>query len=192
VRVQRTSVGLDVHALSVVACGFDEDTGGSVQKAAEARLRRGPCLATNARESGEGGVGGWWNRKRPVIASVPVRMPGGLDTVSVSVVETTAAAGPGLVRWDGVDRCSRRMAARTKPARYYAAAGRRRLRGASSRPPRQPPTPPQMGTVHHPLKTSGGCKGRCCARGRPDGAGPSPRSTTDSQFPIIWSTRHRW
>ncbi|AII03818.1 MULTISPECIES: IS110 family RNA-guided transposase [Rhodococcus] len=26
-RVQRTSVGLDVHALSVVACGIDEDTG---------------------------------------------------------------------------------------------------------------------------------------------------------------------
>lgn len=25
-----------------------------------------------------------------------------------------------------------------------------------------------------------------------DGAGPSPRSRTGSQFPVIWSTRHRW
>jgi transposase len=51
VRAQRTSVGLDMHALSAVACGIDEDTGGSVQKAAESRLQRGPCLATNAPES---------------------------------------------------------------------------------------------------------------------------------------------
>jgi hypothetical protein len=65
VRVQRTSVGLDVHALSVVAW-IAEDTGGSVQKAAESRLRRGPCLATNAPESGEGGARGWPDRIRAV------------------------------------------------------------------------------------------------------------------------------
>lgn len=54
---------------------------------------------------------------------------------------------------------------------------------ASTRPRRQPPTPPQMGTVHRPQKASGGCKCRRRVRARRVVPGPSPRSTTDSQFP---------
>ncbi len=173
-RVQRTSVGLDVHALSVVACGIDEDTGEVFRRRlspdygeALAWLRTLPSAVKVVYEAGPTGFGlcraltaaavecvvvAASKLQRPagdriktdardalhlarllqlseiVEVSVPsveqeaardlVRARedarGGLDAVPASVVETTAAAGPRLFRWGGVDRCSRRMAARTK------------------------------------------------------------------------------
>ena len=52
VKVQRTSIGLDVHARSVVACGLDGDTGEVFQAAVVPGSSGGPGLGAGVAWAG--------------------------------------------------------------------------------------------------------------------------------------------
>src|SRR5437588_2177956 len=75
----RMSVGLDVHARSVVACGLDGQTGELFERRLTPGPGRGGCVDRGVAGSGGGHLRGWADGVRvgPVPGWAGHRVPGG-------------------------------------------------------------------------------------------------------------------